>query len=70
MFKFKKIPADVVAAATVILTKYNNKEIHCRYTNGKEKHRILDVDYRYRLMNKGNYWELLSHEKYNKKLNR
>lgn len=65
MFKFKKIPAKAVNQAESILKAYLAGECKARKTHGK-KYIVLSVGREFRLVNKGNYWELMNHNKYNK----
>lgn len=65
MFKYKKIPAKAVEQAHQILLDYLDGKVSARKTHGK-KHVVLSVGREYRLVNKGNYWELMNHNKYNK----
>ena len=67
MFKCKKIPKDIQAKATIILTDFKNGIITCRKSKA-HKYLVLEVTLRYRLLNKGKHWVLLSHEDYSKQV--
>lgn len=63
----KNIPQQVVNKAKQVLNQYENGDIHARSISGGKKYLCLEVGHRYRLLNRGNKWELLSHEAYNSK---
>ncbi len=61
------IPAKVQRKARVILHLYNQRQIQPRKLVG-DLGWALEVGYRWRLLSrdKGQTWDLMSHEKYNK----
>ncbi|WP_035024355.1 ParE family toxin-like protein [Enterovibrio calviensis] len=62
-----KIPTHIQIKANQLICMYENHEIHARISH-KHKYRILEVTLRYRLLNKGKKWELMTHEKYNREV--
>ena len=61
------IPTKIVTKANELIRKYENNEIHARKSH-KCAYKVLEVTLRYRLLNKGKGWELMSHERYNREI--
>lgn len=67
--KHKKIPSKIVNIALDILSLYLTGEIKARKTY-RYKYLSLKVNRNYRLLYRKDKWLLLSHEDYNKLLDR
>lgn len=69
MFKHKKIPQRIVAKANGVLNNYHQGNIKARKTK-RLGYLSLEVTREYRLLNTGKSWELMSHELYNRKIDK
>ena len=69
MIKCKRIPTKIVNNALEILELYIKGEILARKSN-KHSYLILNVGRNYRLINKGKKWELITHQEYNKSIDK
>jgi len=62
-----KFPQKIIDKANQLIKQYEDGVIKARRSH-KRNYLVLEVSLRYRLLNKGNTWVLLTHEKYNKEV--
>lgn len=63
----KKFPKNIQERADDLLKQFEAGILHARKSH-KCKYLVIEVTRSYRLLNRGNKWELMSHETYNKKI--
>lgn len=64
-----RFPKHIEQQANEILSLLECNKVKPRLTK-KYRYEVLEVGRRYRLVNKGLGWELMSHETYNKKIDK
>lgn len=64
-----RFPRYIEKKAEEVIESFENGDVKPKKTK-KYNYLVLDVGKRYRLINKGKGWELMSHEEYNKKIDK
>lgn len=64
-----KFPKHIIKQANEVLALLEQNKVKPRLTK-KHRYLVLEVGRRYRLVNRGLEWELMSHETYNKKIDK
>ena len=63
------IPPAIQEKASGLLEAIKHKRIRPRRSK-KKKYKVINVSHRWRLVNKGRKWVLMTHEEYNKAVKR